>query len=160
MASAADPALWSEADGDAPPQQWQAVASDQRWWWSSTPAPNPIMYIGDRPLPEVLEFDWEIVENPEAQMFFEYFLEGVGGETIPLGNTVGSGTIEIPTAGYVPGGEFYFALSSFYGPDAYAGTAAILGPDIPAPPVPPPPVPTCVEWGRETRAYVSGYDRT
>lgn len=136
MASAADPSLWRDSALDTPPAQWQAVDSDGRWWWSGLTfsTPNPITYIGDRPLPTTLDFDWEIVTPPAVPgvLSFNWVIEGVGSGTIELGTTVSSGSISLPTAGYTPSGVVSFYISSQYDEGAYGGSVALLGPDIPA----------------------------
>lgn len=134
MASAADPSLWEDSNGTTPPQQWELVASDSRWWWTLA-QPDPVTYIGDRQLPALIEFDWEIVTPPDlpvTNINFIYFLPGVGETTIALGNSVGTGSISIPLEGYDPDeGDFTFRVETSMGSGAYGGSVAILGPDVP-----------------------------
>lgn len=101
MGIIADPDVWKDGEDVTPPQSWEALEADSRWWFTDQNgdayAPSQdqtISYLGDFPIGPELIFDYEVVEPASISIRFSYdFGSEVFSEEIP--NVVGTGTITI-----------------------------------------------------------------
>ena len=139
-AEATDPTKWADNNSDTPPVNWQAVASDGRFWFSYwLGIEGPVKYIGSTPLPDILEFEVEVTDEPASpysHTVFTYFLDGSKVESFDCGVGVGTTQISIDTTGFPDGSEFSFVVDasssgdSFGDSGMYDGVAAVLGPAV------------------------------
>lgn len=101
MGIIANPDVWKDGEDVTPPQSWEALEADSRWWFTDQNgdayAPSQdqtISYLGDFPIGPELIFDYEVVEPASISIRLSYdFGSEVFSEEIP--NVVGTGTITI-----------------------------------------------------------------
>lgn len=118
MGVLSQPDDWIDGFDNTPPLQWEALETDDRWWWdNSTGNVNSrglITYIGSDSLPKTLVFNWEIVIPPtQGTLAFRYqYNAEVGDIDIDIGSDVGTGIITLnPNEFWVPS-EFMWGIRS------------------------------------------------
>ena len=150
----ADPSLWADSSGNAPPAYWTGsqylfVKGDEEFAKFTMDAPHA-MDAGT--VSGTIYFS--NMDGLDAYLRYVEHTDGGVDESLPIasGQTV---SFSFDSA---PSGDGYYLFIAF-SPDGFFedlmyGLHVTITPD--APPI----VAACDEYGRTTRAYVSGYDRT
>lgn len=140
-ATASDPTQWTDADLTTPPAQWEAIATDDHWYWDDSGGfvtnPGPVVYIGPDPLQDLVELDWEVINDasePIELRIYDSDLVLIDSFPLTSGET-GSGTITFNISDY-PGQlsttNFAFGVVGT-SPGTYFGRTKVLGPFTPIP---------------------------
>jgi hypothetical protein len=140
-ATASDPTLWVDDDGESPPVAWQALEEDGRWWLSSSldEPHRTITFTGMKDqFPELIEILAQITESPNAsyvrlQVQWEVRSadnEYYDGDYLLDDNSSGAYLLEIDPSEWPDDQELTFKLmfSNSHGWGDYGGVMALLGP--------------------------------
>lgn len=128
---------WEDAASTSPPPAWEAVETDERFWFHNPDESGieeySIIYIGQAVIPTALTFVWEIVEPPSGGDITLRVNNGTSTQDFNLGGVVGSGTVEVSLVGAA---SLRWWLTGQDHPNFfYDGVVAIAGVADPEPPV-------------------------
>lgn len=97
-----DPDQWEDYNGTSPPQYWEALNADNRYWFSdSVDVSNVIDYVGTDPLPTGFDIYWEIVNASSGlDVIIEVVFNDIGlpipiVQDFNVGSSVGNGVITV-----------------------------------------------------------------
>jgi hypothetical protein len=124
-----DPTQWRDGFSNTPPSNWEALATDGRYWFDDNAGlPFSLTYVNNSPLPNSFDIEWEITQYASHIVQMEVNLNGTI-TTYNLGESVGSGTVTInpPT----PNSPLQITMRTDFGSQLY-GTVVALGCPEPA----------------------------
>lgn len=104
MGILSQPELWEDGFAGVPPFQWEALETDDRYYFDNTigsvTTQGGIFYVGDEPYPSTIVFEWEVLVPPtHGNILFYWHTDGYAAieecEFEVLDVEAGSGTITL-----------------------------------------------------------------